>query len=94
MNDTPENTEEYLDKNKTMRTIWMIVTAVFAAIVLWRLYLWSNGQDNLRSVLSSLGMVFVGLGAMIRPRNRKLSYIFTGIALVLVITGLVLMFIY
>lgn len=97
MNNTPKNSEEGLNKNKTMRTmrvIWMILTAVFAAIVLWRLYQWSNGQDNLRGILSSLGMIFVGLGAIVRPRNRTLSYVFTGIALVLVITGLILMFIY
>lgn len=97
MNNTPGNTGEDSNKNKTMKTmriIWMILTAVFAAIILWRLYQWSNGQDNLRGILSSFGMVFVGLGAIIRPRNRTISYVFTGIALVLVFTGLALMLIY
>lgn len=79
---------------KTMRIIWTILIVVFAALVLLRLYGWSKGQDNLRGLLSPLGMVFVGLGAIIRPRNRMLSYVFTGIALVLVITGLVLMLVY
>ncbi len=86
-----------MNKNKTMKTmriIWMILIAVFAALVLFRLYSWSKGEDNLRGLLSPLGMVFVGLGAIIRPRNRMLSYVFTGIALVLVITGLALMLIY
>jgi polyferredoxin len=97
MNNEPERTDEYLNNNKTMQTmrvVWMVLVAVFSALVLWRLYNWSNGQDNLRGILSPLGMIFVGLGAIIRPRNRMLSYAFTGIALVLVISGLVLMFIY
>lgn len=95
------NTSDDLDENpknakmlQTMRIIWMILIAVFAAVVLWRLYDWSNGQDNLRGVLSPLGMIFVGAGALIRPRNKMLSYIFTGIAMILVISGLVLLFIY
>lgn len=95
--DTSNNTEEFLNKNKTMQTmrvIWTILIVVFGAIVLWRLYLWSDGRDNLRGLLSPLGMIFVGLGAILRPRNRNLSYIFTGIALVLVIAGLILMIIY
>lgn len=97
MNETPNNSEEYLNKNKTMQTmsvVWKILIVVFAAIVAWRLYQWSIGQDNLRGILSPLGMIFVGLGAIIRPRNRNLSYIFTGVALILVFTGLALMFIY
>lgn len=77
-----------------MRVIWMILVVVFGAFILFRLYLWSNGRENFRGLLSPLGMVFVGLGAIIRPRNRMLSYVFTGIALVLVITGLALMLIY
>lgn len=97
MDNPPKNTEEYLDKNKTMRTmriIWKILIAVFVVIVVWRFYEWSIGRDNLRGILSPLGMIFVGLGAITRPRNRNLSYVFTGIALVLVVTGLILMFVY
>lgn len=97
MSDSVENGEDYLRTNKTMRTmrvVWSILMAVFAALVLWRLYEWSNGRDNLRGILSPLGMIFVGAGAIIRPRNRNLSYVFTGIALVLVFTGLALMLVY
>lgn len=77
-----------------MRVIWMILSVVFVGIVLLDLYLWSNGKGNLRGILPPLGMIFVGIGAIIRPRNRNLSYVFTGIALVLVISGLILMIIY
>ena len=72
----------------------MILIAVFAVIILLRLYDWSNGRDNGRGILSPLGMIFVAAGALIRPRNRQLSYIFTGITLVLVISGLILMLVY
>jgi len=82
------------NRNRTMRLVWTILTAVFALIVLWRLYDWSNGRENLRGILSPMGMIFVGLGALIRPRNRNLSFVFTGIALILVFTGLALMLIY
>ena len=77
-----------------MRVIWVILAVVFTGIVLFDLYLWSNGKENLRGILPPFGMIFVGLGAIIRPRNRSLSYVFTGIALVLVIAGLILMIIY
>lgn len=77
-----------------MRLVWTILTVVFAVMVLWRLYDWSNGHENLRGFLSPIGMIFVGVGALIRPRNRNLSFVFTGIALILVFTSLVLMLIY
>ena len=79
---------------RTIQVIWTILMAVFAVIVALRLYAWANGTDNLRAILSPLGMIFVGAGAIIRPRNRNLSYVLTGIALVLVISGLILMFVY
>ncbi len=97
MDNAPENNKDYLNKNKTMRTmrvVWMVLIVVFTAFVFLRLYSWSNGRENLRGILSPLGMIFVGLGAIIRPRNRMLSYVFTGVALVLVISGLVLMLVY
>ncbi len=97
MNNPSGNLDETSTKAKaaqTMRVIWIILIAVFAVIVLWRLYDWSNGRDSLRGILSPLGMIFVATGALIRPRNRNLSYIFTGIALVLVISGLILMLVY
>lgn len=97
MNNVSNDAEANSDKNKnirTMRIIWKILICVFAGIVLFDLYRWANGQENLRGLFSPLGMIFVGIGAIIRPRNRNLSYVFTGIALVLVITGLILMLVY
>ena len=79
---------------QTMRVMWLILIVVFTGIVLFDLYRWSTGKENLRGLLPPLGMIFVGLGVIIRPRNRIVSYIFTGIALVLVISGLVLMLVY
>jgi len=78
----------------TMRTIWIVLITVFVAVILWRVYEWSNGQGNLRDILSPLGMIFIGLGIIVRPQNKVLSYSMTGIAAILVITGLVLAFAY
>lgn len=78
---------------RTMQIVWTILIAVFVVIITFRLYGWANGTDNLRGILSPLGMIFIGAGAIIRPRNPNLSYVFTGIALVLVISGLILMFV-
>ena len=97
MDDTPDNLDLEAKKAKavqTMRIVWIILIAVFAVIAVWRIYDWSRGQDNLRGVLSPFGMIFLGIGAIMRPQNAKLSYVFTGIALVLVFTSLILLFIY
>lgn len=79
---------------RTIRAIWIMLMVVFAALVVYRLYEWSQGRDSLRGILSPFGMIFVGAGAIIRPYNRQLSYIFTGIALILVLSGLILMLVY
>ena len=97
MDNTPDNLDAAAKKAKleqTMRVIWTILIAIFAVIAAWRLYDWSRGQDNLRGVLSPFGMIFLGIGAIVRPRNARLSYVFTGIALILVIASLILLFIY
>ncbi len=77
-----------------MRNIWMVLITIFVAVILWSVYKWSNGQGNLRNILSPLGMIFIGLGIIVRPYNRVLSYSMTGIAAILVLTGLVLAFTY
>ena len=90
-------TDDAAQKAKSARTIqviWTILIAAFAVVIVFNFYNWTQGKENLRGILSPLGMIFVGAGAIIRPRNPKLSYVFTGIALVLVVSGLILMFIY
>jgi hypothetical protein len=97
MNDTPETPQQASNnfvKNRTLHKIWMVLIPFFLLIIIWRLYNWSNGQENFVGVLPPLGMIFVGMGTLIRPRNRNLSFLFTGIAMVLVITALILMFVY
>ena len=97
MNNTSNNLDENSKAakiNNTMRIVWIILITVFAAVILWRVYDWSNGQGNLRDILSPLGMIFIGLGIIVRPHNRLLSYSMTGIAAILVVAGLVLAFTY
>ena len=94
MDNTTGTGEKDLNKNKTIQTIWTILIVVFAGLVLWYLYQWQTAGASLRQILSPLGMVFVGLGVITRSRNRRVSVIFTSIALVLVLSGLALMFVY
>ena len=97
MNNTSDNSDENSKAakiNNTMRNIWIVLIIVFVAVILWSVYKWSNGQGNLRNILSPLGMIFIGLGIIVRPHNRVLSYSMTGVAAILVVTGLVLAFMY
>ncbi len=99
MDNEPNNiaVDETAKKEKTMRTVrilWSILAAVFAFIVLLRLYSWSQGKDGLHEILSPLGMVFVGLSTIVGSRNKNLSYVLLAIALILVVSGLATMFIY
>lgn len=95
MDNTPDDLDAQKAKTvRTMRLVWMVLIAIFALLAVWRFYDWSRGQDNLRGVMSPFGMIFLGIGAIIRPQNKQLSYVFTGIALMLVLTNLVLMLIY
>ncbi len=97
MNKTPDNLDADAKKAKavqTMRVIWMILIVVFAVIALFQLYDWSRGQDSLRHVMSPLAMIILGISALIRPRNKQLSYVLTGIAIIIVVTNLILMFVY
>ena len=76
-----------------MEIVWAILIVVFLGIIAFRLYGWAKGTDNLRGIVSPLGLIFVGAGAIMRPRNPKLSYVLTGIALILVFSGLIMMFV-
>lgn len=85
-----ENTpEEKLEKEKTLRTVWMVLTAVFAVLLLFNLYRLTQGKDALSSVLSQSGMVFVGLAILIGSRNKQLSYVFMTLGGIVLIAGLV-----
>lgn len=97
MNKMTNDSGETAQKAKAARTmdiVWAMLIVVFLVIIAFRLYGWANGTDNLRGILSPLGMIFVGAGAILRPRQPKLSYVLTGIALILVFSGLLLMFVY
>ena len=73
---------------QTARKFWYFLTPIFVLIVLWRVYQWTQGGDELWGGLPSLGMVFLGL-SIIAGKERKPSYnILLTLALVCVFTGL------
>lgn len=75
---------------RTLRIVWSVLIAVFVAIILFRLYSWSQGKGDLHEILSPLGMIFVGLSNIFSSRNNKtLTGVLVAIALVLVVSGLV-----
>ncbi len=93
MEKTPEEKLKQEKVLKTARTIWMILIPIFAALVLFNLYNWTRGKDNLSGILSPLGMTFVGLASITGSRNKPLSYIFLVLGMIAVIGGLATAFI-
>ena len=86
-----KSSEETLKQEKTLnlvRNLWMFLIPFFVAIILYNLYKWSKGSDSLPSILSPLGMVFVGLASIIGFRNKPLSYVFLALGLISVFGGL------
>jgi cytochrome oxidase assembly protein ShyY1 len=97
MDNTPENLDVDAQKAKamkTMRVVWMILIAVCTVLTLFDLYEWSHGHENLRRVMTPLALVIIGISNLIRPRNKHLSYVLTGIAIIIALTNLALMIIY
>ena len=96
MNNTPDNPEDSSKKffnTRSLRILWMILIPIFALVIILRLYNWSKGKDDFYGILAPLGMIFVGLSQIAGTRNKALSYALTGIAMVLVIAGLVMLII-
>jgi len=79
---------------RTMRVIWSILIVIFAFFALFQLYEWSVGKTGLRHILSPLAMVFLGLSGVFGARNKNLRIVLTAIALILVVSGLITMFVY
>ena len=78
---------------KTARKVWMFLIPLFAVIILFNLYnWWTQGKDTLPSILSPLGMIFVGLASITGSRNKPLSYVFLVLGMIAVVGGLVTAF--
>ena len=77
-----------------MRTVWSVLTVIFAVFFLSELYEWSVGKTGLRHILSPLAMVVVGLAGVFGRRNKSLRTVLFAIALILVIAALITMFVY
>lgn len=97
MNENLDNSDELAKRaklEKTLRAIWTVLLVVFALLIVFDFYQWTQGKGNLRSILSPFGFIFLGAAMLIRPRNAMLANVLTGIAIVIVVTGLILMIIY
>lgn len=93
MNDT-EKEEKKRRQMEWARKFWMYLIPVFALLILFMLYNWSQGKGNLRSILSPLTLIAIGLSTIFSTRNRLLQYVFLAIGIVLAVTTLVLLIIY
>ena len=92
MEKSPEEKLKQEKVLKTMRKIWMFLIPFLAAGILFNLYEWTQGSDSLPSILSPLGMIFVGLANITGTRNKPLSYVFLALGLIAVVAGLVAAF--
>ncbi len=90
MEKSPEEILKQEKMLKTARTVWMFLIPLFAIVILFNLYTWrTQGKDNFLSILSPLGMIFVGLASITGSRNKLLSYVFLALGMIFVIAGLV-----
>lgn len=91
MEKSPEEILKQEKALKTARTVWMFLIPVFAVVILFNLYNWSTqGKDNFPSILSPLGMIFVGLASVTGSRNKPMSYVFLVLGMIAVVAGLVM----
>jgi len=88
MEKSPEEKLKQEKVLKTMRKIWMFIIPFLAAGILFNLYKWTQGSNSLPSILSPLGMIFVGLASITGSRNKPLSYVFLVLGMIAVIAGL------
>lgn len=89
MEKSPEDKLKQEKILKTVRILWMFLIPFFAVIILFNLYNWTRGSDSLPSILSPLGMIFVGLASVTGSRNKPLSYVFLVLGMIAVVAGLV-----
>jgi len=90
MEKSPEEKLKQETAVKAARKVWMVLIPIFVIVILFNLYGWTQGKDNLPSILSPLGMIFVGLASITGSRNRVLSYIFIVAGMIAVVAGLVM----
>ncbi len=94
MNDTPNNeTEKKARQMEWIKNLWLILIPVFSIILVFKLYSWSRGKDDITGIFSPLTFIFVGLANIFSTRNRTLYYIFLAagvICAVAILTSLIL----
>jgi ABC-type proline/glycine betaine transport system permease subunit len=93
MNNT-NNEENKRRQMESVRTVWLILIPIFALLVLFMLYNWSNGDGRLTSIFSPLAFICIGLSNLFSTKNRTLQYLFLAIGVTLAFTGLILLFAY
>ncbi|MFN2411620.1 MAG: hypothetical protein ABR535_00990 [Pyrinomonadaceae bacterium] len=52
------------------RKMWFVLVAIFALLILWRLYEWTNGRANIYGILPPLGMILLGASTIVGPTNN------------------------
>lgn len=76
------------------RKVWLVLTPLFAVLVLFMLYNWSRGNGSLTSIFSPLALMFIGLSTLVAAKSKALQYVFLAAGMILVVTGLILLFVY
>lgn len=90
MEKSPEEKLKQEKASKTARTLWMVLTPIFAVLLLFNLYRWTQGKDTLSSILSQSGVMLIGLATLIGSRNKPLSYVFLILGGIAALVGVVM----
>ena len=78
-----------MDK-KTLEIVYYILIVVFIIVGGIRIYSWSRGTDDIAGIFTPFGFAALFASTIIGPERKPLYYPLFGIAVVLIILGLVL----
>lgn len=71
------------------RALWIVLTALFATLFLWRLYSFSQGEEPLHRIWWSAGMLLMSSAQLLSARQGLFHKLVLVASLVLLLVGAV-----
>jgi hypothetical protein len=79
-----EGAEQYSRSGR--RKVWIFLVGLFAALLLMRLYNWSQGSDSIYRSSAPAAMLLLGVGYLL-PSRGLLYYLLSAIGLLLLLVA-------